>query len=78
MKRAAESRNLRCEDFEGYLRIEALSFPTLPSLDDCKAVAAGVKEHGIEVVSLDPLYMGLQGLNTANLTEVGPALRRFM
>jgi len=78
VKRAAESRNLRREDFIDSLRIEALSFPTLPSLDDCQAVGEAVKEHGIEVVLLDPLYMGLQGLNTANLTEVGPALRQFM
>jgi hypothetical protein len=78
IKRAAESRNLRREDFIDSLRIEALTFPTLPSDKDCAAVAEAVKEHGIEVVLLDPLYMGLQGLNTANLTEVGPAMRQFM
>lgn len=78
VRRAASSRNLRREDFTDSLRIEARTFPTLPSDKDCAAVAEAVKEHGIEVVLLDPLYMGLQGLNTANLTEVGPAMRQFM
>jgi len=78
VKRAATSRNLIREDFTDSLRIEALTFPTLPSEKDCAAVAEAVKENGIEVVLLDPLYMGLQGLNTANLTEVGPAMRQFM
>ncbi len=78
VRRAAQCRNLRREDLTDYLRIEAITFPTLPSLDDCIAVESAVKAYGIEVVILDPLYMGLQGLNTSNLTEVGPALRRFM
>ena len=78
VRRAAHSRNLRREDFKDCLRIEAIEFPTLPSFADCKAVESAVKEHGIEVVLLDPLYMGLQGLNTSNLTEVGPAMRQFM
>ena len=78
VRRAADSRNLRREDFTDSLRIEAITFPTLPSEADCQAVAAAVTEHGIEVVLLDPLYMGLQGLNTSNLTEVGPAMRQFM
>ena len=78
VRRAAQSRNLRREQFVDSLRIEAITFPTLPSLADCMAVEAAVKEHGIEVVLLDPLYMGLQGLNTSNLTEVGPAMRQFM
>ncbi|MCX7396772.1 MAG: AAA family ATPase [Planctomycetales bacterium] len=78
VKRAATSRNLRREDFTDSLRIEAITFPRLPSDKDCAAVAEAVKEHGIEVVLLDPLYMGLSGLNTANLTEVGPAMRQFM
>lgn len=78
VRRAARSRNLRREDFTDCLRIEAITFPTLPSESDCHAVAAAVTAHGIEVVILDPLYMGLQGINTSNLTEVGPAMRQFM
>lgn len=78
VRRAADSRNLRREDFRDSLRIEALTFPTLPSPADCLAIGEAVKEHGIEIVLLDPLYMGLQGLNTANLNEVGPVMRQFM
>lgn len=78
VRRAAEARNLRGEDLADWIRIEATTFPNLPSGIDCDLVNQAVQEYGIEVVLLDPLYMGLQGLNTANLTEVGPALRRFM
>lgn len=79
VKRAAEvGRNLRRDDFTESLRIEAASFPTLPSADDCANVAKAVESHGVEVVILDPLYMGLSGLNTANLNEVGPVMRQFM
>jgi len=77
IKRAADSRNLRREDLSG-LRIEAVNFPNLPTAADCVAVERAVKKHGIEVVILDPLYMGLAGVNTTNLFEVGPALRQFM
>lgn len=78
VKRAAESRNLRRSDLSEALRIEAITFPTLPSREDQQAVSEAVKQQQIDVVLLDPLYMGLQGLNTANLTEVGPAMRGFM
>ena len=78
IKRAAEHRNLRFEDFADSLRIEAITFPNLPSLADCEAIARAVEEYNIDVVIIDPLYMGLQGVNTANLTEVGPAMRQFM
>ena len=78
IRRAAERLNLRIEDFVDCLRIEAITFPTLPSLSDCQAIARAVKEYNIDVVIIDPLYMGLQGLNTTNLTEVGPAMRQYM
>lgn len=78
VRRAAEFRNLRAGDIGDSLRIEATRFPSLPDARDCQAVAAAVATHGVQVVIVDPLYMGLQGLNTANLTEVGPALRQFM
>jgi len=78
VRRAAESRNLRREDFTDSLRIEAMNFPELPRVSDCDAVRAAVERHGIEVVLLDPLYMGLPGITTSNLMEVGPALRFFM
>ncbi len=78
VRSAAESLNLTRHDFEDTLRIEAINFPRLPSADDCVSVQQAVTAHNIEVVILDPLYMGLEGLNTTNLTEVGPVLRNFM
>ncbi|MCH2131515.1 MAG: AAA family ATPase [Pirellulaceae bacterium] len=66
------------EQLKHWIRVEAANFPTLPRQEDCDAVAAAIVEHDIDVLILDPLYMGLEGLNTANLTEVGPAMRRFM
>ena len=78
IRRAAEHRNIRGEDLGDNIRIETANFPTLPMLDDCMRIQQAVSQHDIDVVILDPLYMGLEGLNTANLTEVGPAMRRFM
>jgi hypothetical protein len=77
IKRAADSRNLRREDLSG-LRIEAVNFPNLPNAAHCVAVELAVREHNIDVVILDPLYMGLAGVNTTNLFEVGPAIRQFL
>lgn len=59
------------------LRVETVHFPNLPSAEDCDHVAEVVARLGIEVVIVDPLYMGLTGISTTNLTEVGPALRNF-
>ncbi len=78
VRRAAEHRNLTAADIGDSIRIEAMNFPSLPRLEDCMAVNEAVEKHDIGVVILDPLYMGLEGVNTANLTEVGPAMRRFM
>lgn len=78
IRRAADNRNVMASHIGDSIRVETANFPTLPRFDDCHAVNEAICEHGIEVVILDPLYMGLEGLNTANLTEVGPAMRRFM
>ncbi|MCH2212787.1 MAG: AAA family ATPase, partial [Fuerstiella sp.] len=75
---AADSLNVKPEQLKGWVRVEAVDFPTLPRQEDCDAVALAIHEYDIDVCILDPLYMGLEGLNTANLTEVGPAMRRFM
>ena len=78
MRRAVELLNLTCSDFEDALRIEAITFPKLPLADDCAGIQQAVTAHNVKVVIVAPLYMGLEGLNTTNLTEVGPALRNFM
>lgn len=78
IRRAAEARNLSAEDIGDWIHVEAMNFPSLPNAEHCKQIAEDVRVNKFEVVLLDPLYMGLQGLNTANLTEVGPAMRQFM
>lgn len=77
IRRAVESRGLGRYDVGDELRIETMHFPNLPDPEDCDAVSEAVLRFGIEVVIVDPLYMGLSGVSTTNLTEVGPALRRF-
>jgi len=76
--RAVESRGFGRKDIGDGLRIETRAFPNLPSASDCLDLSNVVQMFGIEVVIVDPLYMGLQGINSSNLMEVGPALRRFM
>jgi len=78
VKHAATMRNVTVDHLTGWLRIEAMDFPNLPNPQHCHAISRTIQQHGSEVVVLDPLYMGLQGLNTSNLTEVGPAMRQFM
>ena len=77
IRRAVEARGLGRYDIGEQLRVETLHFPNLPDQSDCDAVAEVVLQFGIEIVIVDPLYMGLSGVSTTNLTEVGPALRNF-
>lgn len=78
LRKAADHRNLKREDIGKSIRLETVNFPTLPRLEDCLSIQEAVEAHQIDVVILDPLYMGLEGVQTTNLCEVGPALRRFM
>ena len=78
IRRAMQARSFGREELGDYLRIETVNFPNLPCEEDCLAVRKVVQSMNIEVVIVDPLYMGLQGINASNLMEVGPALRRFM
>jgi len=78
VRRAAETRNVTRESLQGWLHVEAMNFPNLPTMQHCHAVQQAIQKHRFTVVILDPLYMGLQGVNTSNLTEVGPAMRQFM
>ncbi len=74
IKRALDSReNITWSDVENYLRVEAVEFPSLPSHSDRAAIARDVKQHGFEVVIIDPLYRGLQGLDLFKMNEVGEA-----
>lgn len=60
------------------LRVEAVDFPKLPRMQDCRAIQQAVKNHGIEVVILDPLYRGLTSeIDTHRMSEVGDAIVHF-
>jgi hypothetical protein len=54
--------------------------PRLGSMEDRKALRKSLREEGIEVVIIDPLYLclldGASNLSAANLYDVGPLLRR--
>jgi len=76
--RALKSRNLKWSDIAGKLRVEAVEFPNFPSPRDREAITADVEKHGFEVVIIDPLYRGLQGLDTFRMAEMGEAIIQFV
>ena len=77
-KKSTTKRGLTGHQIGDMLRIEAAEFPKLPRIEDCEQVRRTVAEHGIEVVILDPLYMGMTGdINSGNIFEMGDALKRF-
>lgn len=78
IRRALEARGLSWSDIAGYFRIEATEFPKLASLDHQAAITADVQRFGIEVVIVDPLYRGLDGLDVNRMAEVGSAIVSFM
>ncbi|MCR9202801.1 MAG: AAA family ATPase [Planctomycetaceae bacterium] len=77
IKKACKLRGVPRDELNGMLNVNAATFPNLPDEADCISVQHSIEKHGFEMVVLDPLYMGLSGVNTSNLNEVGPALRRF-
>lgn len=78
-RKACGCRGIGPVEIADWLRIEAVEFPKLPRLEDCIEVQNAIREFGIEVVILDPLYRGLTGdVNSANLFEMGDALGQFM
>jgi RecA-family ATPase/5S rRNA maturation endonuclease (ribonuclease M5) len=78
IRQAMEVRGLGQYDVRDYLRIETDLFPNLNDTDHCLDIRAAVDRHDIETVIVDPLYMGLVGVSTSNLFEVGPVLRRTL
>lgn len=77
IEKACKARGINLADLSGYLRVEAVEFPCLPSPKDQATINADVKEHGIEVVIVDPLYRGLAGVDSARLNETGSAVKAF-
>lgn len=64
--------------FNSNLRVEAREFPNLPTEQDILDLGAAVRMFDIELVIIDPLYMGLSGISQANMFEVGSCLRRLI
>ncbi len=74
---ACQRRGLTLEDLKGFLRVEAIEFPCLPSLDDQGAIRNDVATHGTELLICDPLYRGLTGVDASRLSEMGHAIKSF-
>ncbi len=77
IQKACKARGIAFADLKGFLRVEAIEFPSLPSAADQAAIHADVQEHGFEVVIIDPLYRGLAGVDSARLSEMGSAIKGF-
>lgn len=77
IEKACNVRGIKFADLKGFLRVEAIEFPCLPSEADQAAIRADVQRHGFEVVIVDPLYRGLTGVDSARLSEMGSAIKSF-
>jgi len=79
LKKAAQARGLTMAELTGMIRVEAIDFPKLPNIIHCQAVADTIKEHGIEVVIIDPLYRGIPSdMDTNRMAQVGDAIVNFV
>ncbi|MBL8819941.1 MAG: AAA family ATPase [Planctomyces sp.] len=57
-----------------YLKIEFVEFPLLKSPADIARLRQTLERYSTEVLILDPLYLAIQGVDTAKVQEVGPLL----
>jgi len=76
IRKAVLTRGLGRDDVRD-LRVEATHFPDMSDQEIVSKFRPIIAQYGIEVVVVDPLYMGLAGVSASNLMEVGPALRAF-
>lgn len=77
IQKACGVRGIDFQDLKGCLRVEAVEFPCLPRPADQDAIQADIDRHQIELVIIDPLYRGLTGVDSARLTEMGDAIKKF-
>ncbi len=75
--RALSARSLDWSALAGSLRVEAVDFPTLPSISDQLRIAETIDKYKIEVLIVDPLYRGLGTLDTNRMAEMGSAVVGF-
>jgi replicative DNA helicase len=80
LRRVCQARGIDPDDLDGRLSL-GFNLPRLSCPDDLDALARFVRDHGIEVVIIDPLYLCLfdssNRLDPANLFDVGPMLKRI-
>ena len=57
----------------------SFQLPRLNVDSDCEKINEFIRDNGVEVVIIDPLYLclGVTGNATANLFETGPVLQKF-
>ncbi len=72
--KALKCRSMDWNDIQGWLRTETLEFPQLPNMLHRLQILEAVKKHDIEVCIIDPLYRGLNGIDTHKVGEVGDAI----
>lgn len=77
IEKACKARGIKFADLKEFLRVEAINFPCLPSAKDQATIRADVQRYGFEVVIVDPLYRGLNGVDSARLSEMGSAIKEF-
>lgn len=77
LAKALKAHSTSFKDTTGYLRVNASSSPKLASVADLAAIAEDVKQHKIDVVILDPLYVALAGLEGNLMEDRGSAIRDF-
>lgn len=77
IQKACNVRDLDFYDLKGFLRIEAIEFPCLPRLADQDGIRRDIETHGTELVTADPLYRGLVGIDSSRLSEMGDGIKSF-
>jgi hypothetical protein len=79
-RRVCQAKGVRLEDLEGKV-FWSFDLPQLSNPQHMEALAEFIREHGIQVVVIDPLYLcllsGNSKLDAANLFDVGPLLKRI-
>jgi hypothetical protein len=78
MRRICRSKGIWPADLEGFV-FWRFKLPKLGSVADVEALGKFIRDNGIEVTIIDPLYLCLMSggrtIDTSNLFEVGPLLK---
>jgi hypothetical protein len=79
LRRVCRSKGINPDDLDGFA-FWGFKLPFLGSPEQVEVLSAFIRENGIEVVIIDPVYLCLMGagpkIDPANLFDVGPLLKR--